>query len=124
MQVKGQSQRGSIYVEALVAVAILALALIPLLGAFAISPAAQKQAGQHGIALNIARERLESLHTPHPTWPAPTEVVNQGGAEYQVVTSSAERTAGLQDVTITVSWTDGKGNRQHVTLATSVARRS
>lgn len=124
-----QSARGSLLVEALVGMAILSVALLPIFAGFMTGPAAQRQAGQHLAALNIARARLESLHTltPRewdgltPTGPTP----DPAQPEYDVALAVAPRPdlSGLKDVTVTVAWVDGRGNRSAVSLATAVARR-
>lgn len=124
-----RAEGGSIYVQTLVAVAILSLALIPLFGAFIISPAAHRQAGQQTAALNLVRGRLESIHAlTGDAWDdltdeTTTEVVD--GLEYQIrlaVGPESPDQEGLRHVRVIVTWTD-RGQEHRVSLATAVARR-
>lgn len=119
---------GGIYIEALVAMAVLTIALVPIMGAFAITPAAQRQAGRYVVAVNLARGRLEALHAlPGAEWESlsdRTETVIQEGQAYRVETDvDAPRQEGLRDVRVTIRWTDGKGADARLTLGTSLARR-
>lgn len=119
---------GGIYIEALVAIAVLSIALVPIIGAFAITPAAQRQAGRYVVAVNIARGRMEALHAlPGTQWESlsdMTETVTQEGQAYTVETDvDAPRADGLRDVRVTIRWTDGKGADARLTLGTSVTRR-
>lgn len=124
-----QEQRGNIYIEALVAVAILVVALAPILGGFAMTPAVQEQSGRRLAALNIARGRLESLHAlSGPAWdgldttaPAP----DPRSPDYAVRLTVTPRPGltDLKDVTVTVGWADNRGRSHTLDLTTSVARR-
>ncbi|MFZ5817985.1 MAG: type IV pilus modification PilV family protein [Bacillota bacterium] len=121
-------EAGGIYVEALVAVAVLAIALVPIIGGFAVTPAAQRQASQHAVALNLARGRLEALHgLSGAAWDGladQTELVTLEGQAYSVETDVEDpRAEGLRDVRVTVRWTDARGLTDQVSLVTSVARR-
>ncbi len=108
-------------------VAILVIALGPIIAGFALTSFAQDQAGRQMAALGIARGRLESYHaytglqwdglqsapeTPDPIQP-----------EYRVTLTVTTRSAGLKDLQVAVSWTDAKGLSHTVHLTTSVARR-
>ena len=120
--------RGGIYIEALVAIAVLTIALVPIIGAFAITPAAQRQAGKHIAAVNLARGRLEALHAisgeEFDALIDLSEAVTLDGQPYQILTDVDEpREAGLRDVRVTVFWTDSKGAEARLMLGTSVARR-
>lgn len=121
-------QTGGIYIEALVAIAVLSLALVPIIGAFAITPAAQRQAGRYVVAANLARGRLEALHgLSGALWESlsdTAETVTQEGQAYTVETDvEPPRAEGLRDVRVIIRWTDGKGASARLTLGTSVARR-
>lgn len=98
---------GGIYVEALVAIAILAIALVPIIGSYGVTPAAQRQAGAYVAATNIARGRLETLHglsgSDWDNLASLTEEVSVDGQRYTVVrTVKPARADGLRDVLITV----------------------
>lgn len=122
---------GGVYVEALVAVAILAIALVPIIGSYAVTPAAQRQAAGYVAAMNIARGRLEELHSLPPTGPdsweslvSGTTTVQRDQQTYTVITTvDPPRTPNLKDVRVTVRWTDPRGITAEITLGTSVARR-
>lgn len=119
---------GGIYIEALVAIAVLAIALVPILGTFAITPAAQRQAGKYTVAVNIARGRLEALHgLTGAEWESLSDIIQAVEVEGQVYTIDTDvdspREEGLRDVRVTVRWVDAKGAPARLTLATSVARR-
>ncbi len=122
-----RDQQGSLLVEALVGVAILAVALVPIFSSFWVAPAAQSQAGRQAVALAIARSRLETLHALAPsawdalasTGPTPDPVQ----PDYRVAVTVAPSTPGLKDVTVTVTWQPAGGAPGSVTLTTSVARR-
>lgn len=121
-------QQGGIYVEALVAIAILAVALVPILGTYALTPAAQRQASGYSGAVNIARGRLEALHALTPAeWDSLSNQTNQvtlDGQAYTVIRAVDQpRQEGLRDVRVTVRWTDPKGVTAEITLATSIVRR-
>ncbi len=120
-------QSGSVYVEALVGVAILAVALIPILGSFAVTPAALDQAAGYAGALNLARGELEALHAlSGPEWDALTdEGPHPAGAGYtlQREVSLSPEAPDLKEVRVTVTWTDSRGHPGSVTLTTLVARR-
>lgn len=128
-----RDQRGSIYVEALVAIAILAIALIPLIGTWFVTPGAQAQAGQQMVAMNLARAKLEAAHALTPTeWDSlasSSEVVERSGLPYTIVSEVTSPTdaglnAHLKHLRVVVSWTNARGTVQQVVLTTSVARRS
>lgn len=121
-------QAGGVYVEAVVAIAILAIALVPIIGSYAITPAAQRQAAGYSAAMNIARGRLEELHgLPPASWDSlttSTVTVTRDQQSYTVTTAvDPPRTSNLRDVRVTVRWTDPKGIAGEITLGTSVARR-
>lgn len=123
-----RQQQGGIYVEALVAIAILAVALVPILGTYAITPAAQRQASGYSAAINIARGRLEALHALTPAeWNSlsnQTDQVTLEGEAFTVIRAvDPPRSPGLRDVRVTVRWTDPKGVTAEITLGTSVVRR-
>lgn len=137
--------QGGIYLEALVALAILAIALVPMIGAFAATPTAQQESGEYLTAMNVARERLEELHDlSGAQWDALQD--RSSSTEINGVRYSWDRTVTrrpqpppqvegeepeegdpladlLLDVSVTVTWTDRTGDERQVTLATSVARR-
>lgn len=119
-----RSEAGSIYVEALVAMAILSIALIPIFGAFVITPAAQQQAGRRMEALNVARGELERLHSlPGDEWEQLTTatLATPGGFTLYREVSPPEQ--GLRQIQVRVTWQSPKGGEQQVTLATAIARR-
>jgi Tfp pilus assembly protein PilV len=120
-----RDERGSIYVEAVIAAAVLAVGLLPVFGGWTMVSRAQDQTGRTNQALAIARGYTEKLHAlSGAAWDAlpPAPFPDSG---YTVTETAVPRTGatGLKDVTVTVSWTDGKGQSHAVTLATSVARR-
>jgi Tfp pilus assembly protein PilV len=124
-----RAESGSIYLEALIAIAVLSLALLPLIGAFIITPAAHRQAGQQMAALNLARGRLESLHAlSGDSWDdldEETTIEAVDGQEYTVhlvVEPERPDQEGLRHVRVVVTWT-GRGQERRVSLATAVARR-
>lgn len=122
-------ERGSIYLEALVATALLALALLPVYGIFGVVPAADRHASRHLTALNLARSELEWANgldaagwTALAGDPAPRPASQPG---YEISRSVQARPAplALKDVTVTVTWADHRGRRQSLSLSTAVARR-
>lgn len=122
-----RQDQGSIYVEALVALAILSLALIPLVGTFLITPAAHRQAEYQTAALNLARAHLEALHALTPrAWDdlvSDTDYDEVNGQDYAIAMVVTQPEEALKQVLVTVSWLDPKGRSGEVSLATAVARR-
>ena len=124
-----RDERGNIYVEALIAVAVLALGLIPIFGGWSVTAGAQHQTGRKNEALSIARANIEPLHmlggTAWDSLPASQSIPNPADPGYTIVRSVAPRAdqTGLKDVTVTVTWVDQKGSTQSVALTTAVARR-
>lgn len=121
-------ERGSIYIEALLAVAIMAVALIPIFSSFGLGPASEEQAARQIAALNIARAKLESLHTLSQeewTYLADTSAPDTADPAYTVSLKVTEPDPKLElkDVIVTVSWSDHRGRPESVQLTTSVARR-
>lgn len=125
--------RGALYVEALIAAAILAIALIPLIGVFSLTPKAQQDSARQITALNLARQELEALHARGPAAAGGgyQETVELNGVTYTVDVKVApweepegeEEEPLLYDITATVTWTDASGGIHQVTLASAVARR-
>jgi type II secretory pathway pseudopilin PulG len=111
--------------EVVVAVAILSIAVLPILWSFAMAPSARQQAGRTEGALAIARGCLERLHALKGSeWDAiPPCTTDQPEYTVQQTVTDRPGVAGLKDVTVTVSWTDLRGEIHSVTLSTSVARR-
>lgn len=128
---KGRAgERGSIYAEALVSVAILAVALLPVFGGFLLGPRVQDETGRRNVALAIARGRLERLHAlSGDAWdalPGETSGPDPDNPAYTVTLRTEPRDGvdGLKDVTVAVQWVDGRQRPQSVSLATAVSRRS
>lgn len=131
-----EEQQGSVYIEALVAVAILVVAILPAYSSFVLAPKVQSQASQNLTAMNIARSTLEyyqsisgsqwdctppsppALCTP-PSPPAP----DQTGYTVSVTAAQPDMSLPLKTFTVTVNWTDSHGQPNNLVLATSIARR-
>ncbi|HWI65520.1 MAG TPA: hypothetical protein VNT75_27125 [Symbiobacteriaceae bacterium] len=124
-----REERGNIYVEALIAVAILGLGLLPVFGGWSLTARARDQVGSRTAALALARSYLEPLHAvTAETWnslPASQSMTDAANPGYTIVRTVQSRPdlAGAKDVTVTVTWKDRAGKDQSVVLATSVARR-
>lgn len=126
-----RDERGSLYVEAIVAIAIIAVAIMPILAGYVATGRSQEAAGERQVALNLARARLEQLQaSARGAWA--TEVVSRPAqpepAPYNryTISQTVALRAGLpdlKDVTVTVTWTDRFGSATSVTLSTSLARR-
>lgn len=122
-------ERGNIYVEALIAAAVLALGLLPIFGGWSLSANAQVQTARQNTALAVARSYLEPLHGySAAAWDAiPATVTMQDPANpgFTITRTAAVRPeqGTLKDVTVTVAWVDARGRAQSVALATAVARR-
>lgn len=127
MAARFRQEEGNLYVEALVALAILSLALIPLLGSFLVTPGAHRQAELQTAALNLARARLESLHALTPRgWDdlaSDHDYDEVGGQAFEIALEVTQPEEALKQVLVTVSWLDPKGRPGEVSLATAVARR-
>ena len=105
-----RSARGGIYLEALIALAILALALIPILTTFIITPASQRNAGDRLAALNLARAQLELLREyPPEEWDGMDHVEVVSGVEYTIAVDPPGETdvEGLYTARVVVSWPSG-----------------
>jgi len=114
-----RSERGSVYLEALIALAILALALIPIFTTFIVTPVSQRDAGDRMAALNLARAQLETLKLYSPEdWEWMDGVETVGGVEYAIAVDPPEETGveGLYAARVTVSWSGGS-----VRLTTQIA---
>ncbi|MDF2629359.1 MAG: hypothetical protein K0R39_3190 [Symbiobacteriaceae bacterium] len=122
-------ERGNIYVEALIAVAVLAVGLMPIFGGWSLSAGARAQTARQNAALAVARAHMEPLHRYSAlAWDEmPPQVTLQDPANpgFTITRTAAPRSgqAGLKDVTVTVAWVDARGKAQSVALATAVARR-
>lgn len=119
-----RDERGNIYIEAVIAVAVLAIGLLPVFGGWSLTAGAQEQTGRRNKAVAIARSYIEPLHALNSTaWESiDLNAQNEG---FTIARTAALRpdNAGLKDVWVTVSWTDRKGLTQTVNLVTAVARR-
>lgn len=114
-----RSERGGLYLEGLIALAILALALLPVLTTFLVTPGAQRAAGDRMAALNLARARLELLELRPPAeWDGLDGVETVGGVEYTIDVDPPGETGveGLHTARVTVSWSGGS-----VSLTTQIA---
>ncbi|WP_374712745.1 hypothetical protein [Symbiobacterium terraclitae] len=114
-----RSERGGVYLEALIALAILALALIPILTTLIVTPASQRDAGERMAALNLARAQLETLKLyPPDDWDGLDTTETVGGVEYSIDVGPKEETGveGLYTARVTVSWSGGS-----VSLTTQIA---
>jgi len=121
-----RDERGNIYVEALIAVAVLAIGLLPIFGGWSLTAGAQAQTGRKNAALAVARGYIEPLHAlSHDTWSQPLNLGPLTDSGFTVTRTASVRPdlEGLKDVTVTVAWVDQKGTAQSVTLATAIARR-
>jgi prepilin-type N-terminal cleavage/methylation domain-containing protein len=107
-------QRGFTLLEVLVALAIMALAMAALADGAATGLGGSHGAGKTLEALSHARSHLAALEAGGLV-PGTTEAGDGGGfhTSVQVVPVMP----GLDDVLVTVSWSDG-GVRRSVTLAT------
>lgn len=129
MRLRLREERGNIYVEAIIAVAVLAVGLLPVLGGWSVSAGARVQTARQNTALALARAYLEPVHGyGADTWermPASVTLQDPANTGFTITRTAAVRPdqAGLKDVTVTVAWADAKGKVQSVALATSVARR-
>lgn len=125
-----RDERGNIYVEVLIAVAVLTIGLIPIFGGWSLTAGAQGQTGQKNTALALARANIEPLHALSGTaWdalPASQPIAPPAASPgYSITRTVAPRAGqtGLKDVTVTVTWVDQKGKSQSIALTTAVARR-
>jgi hypothetical protein len=129
MRSRFADERGNIYVEALIAVAVLAVGLLPIFGGWSLSAGARVQTSRQNAALAVARAYIEPLHGySAAAWeaiPASTTLQDPANPGFTITRTAAVRPdqAGLKDVTVTVAWVDARGRVQSVALATAVARR-
>lgn len=130
-----RSSDGFTLVEAIVAVAILAICLIPMIGSYITAAATQNEAVHRLQALNVARAEVEELEQagyagaasgshPFPT-PAGTTDWPLSGYTVDVTVDPHAGRSNLKDVTVQVSWSDALDNSliRSVTLHTSLAAR-
>lgn len=108
--------------EVVIAVALLALALTPLLGLFVSSRESAEEATRRGRASLLARSTMDQIIAQAPwssiltTAPAPHPL----DSDFTVaVTVTADRSDWLKDVTVRISWTDG-GEGRYLDLYSAV----
>jgi len=119
---KKLSKKGFSLVELMVAVAILAIAAIGIFQAFTTGFQAMADAKDRTIATNIAQKKLEeaknSVKVAYPYYSIETQEINDKTFTVIVVTNSIED--NLEQVYVTVSWTNRQGNEKNVQLETLV----
>ncbi|WP_258359256.1 type IV pilus modification PilV family protein [Moorella sulfitireducens] len=122
------NNRGLTLVEVLVATAILAAVLVPMLGMFTTAARGYTRGGQETVVLNLARERMETclaagynglagLPGAGETWQA---YPGRPGYEYQIITTDYEPFLQVKEVVVRVR--PAHGTAGEVELATLVAR--
>jgi len=116
------SQKGFTLIEIMVALAILAIAAIGIFQAFTTGFQGMADAKDRTIATNIAQKKLEgvknSVKVAYPYYSIETQEINDKTFTIIVVTNSIED--NLEQVYVTVSWTNRKGNEKNVQLETLV----
>ena len=104
-------ERGASLVEALIAVAIVAIAVIPFLAAFSTGSLAVGKADRQVTAENLARSQLEYTKSQlYAVAPASYDIITPLPASYSVssdATAISGRDANIQKITVTVQH-DGK----------------
>jgi len=119
---KKLSKKGFTLIELMVAIAILGIAAIGIFQAFTTSFQAMADAKDRTIATNIAQKKLEevknSVKVAYPYYSIETQEVNDKTFTVIVVTNSQED--NLEQVYVTVSWTNRQGNEKNVQLETLV----
>ena len=129
-------QEGLSMVEALVALAILAIVSAPILGAFMVARAAQAESTNRAIAQGLARDALEQVQqtaftsfdtltvgstadtTTRPGYTITTVITND-----MVQSVSGTPTVVLKQVTVTVTWIGTKQRQLAHRIATKLERR-
>jgi len=116
------SQKGFSLIELMVAVAILAIAAIGIFQAFTTGFQAMADAKDRTVATNIAQKKLEevknSVKVTYPYYSIETQEINDKIFTVIVATNSIED--NLEQVYVTVSWTNRKGIEKNVQLETLV----
>lgn len=117
-------ESGLTLVEVVVAVALLAVVLTPMLRGFVVAGQSVPESARRARALALARSTLDEV-TARPLWtdiagsaPAPHPL----DAAFSVSTTVTERLPYLKDVVVTVKWQEAGGVRK-VDLFTAVSRR-
>lgn len=134
---RAEGQRGAAFVEAVIAMAIIAITITPLITLFMTSGGAMGDSEEYLGGLNVARsylERWQGLDFDTLAAGRPTEEVDVQGTVYTVTTVVAPRPnengpnpptrVQLLDVKVTVTW-EARGNigQRTIALSTSVAKR-
>lgn len=116
------SQKGFTLIEIMVALAILAIAALGIFQAYTTGFQAMADSKYRTVATNIAQKKLEevknSVKVLYPYYELETQEVNDKTFTVIVVTNSIED--NLEQVYVTVSWTNRKGNEKNVQLETLV----
>jgi prepilin-type N-terminal cleavage/methylation domain-containing protein len=116
------SKKGFSLIELMVAVTILAIAAIGIFQAFTTGFQAMADAKDRTIATNIAQKKLEevknSVKVAYPYYSIETQEINDKTFTVIVVTNSIED--NLEQVYVTVSWNNRKGEEKNVQLETLV----
>lgn len=122
------NNRGLTLIEVLVAAFLLAAVLAPMLGMFTTAYRGYASGGQETVALNLARERMETclvagynsldrLPGANGTWQA---CPDQPGYEYQVTITDYDILLQVKEVMVRVRSVNNSAGQ--VELATLVAR--
>ena len=105
------SEKGASLVEALIAVAIVAIAVIPFLAAFSTGSLAVGKADRQVTAENLGRSQMEYTKSQsYAVAPASYDIITPLPASYSVssdATAVSGRDANIQKITVTVQH-DGK----------------
>lgn len=122
------NNRGLTLIEVLVAAALLAAVLVPMLSMFTTAARSYTRGGQETIVLNLARERMEtslaggynglaSLPAAGGTWQA---YPGRPGYEYQITITDYDLVLQVKEVMVRVRPVNDPAGQ--VELATLVAR--
>lgn len=124
--------RGITLVEALVAFAVMAVGMLALIRAQASLRLEADVTRQRAEAVRIAQEDLERLRGYATPSEFDASVVAAGPAEVQALdantsytltrSADADAASGARLVSVTVAWTDRRGQAQSLTLRTLIAR--
>ena len=120
---KYSRHRGFTLIEALAAIAIMAIIIPVLLQGFTIAGGIAESARQYAEATNLAQSTLDELVATQD-WQLGT---NSGQADigpthylWEAMVDNYEAEANVQTLTVTVTWQPGRGGQNQIQLVTIV----
>lgn len=108
----GKKQKGVTFIEAVISILFLSIAIGAIIGAFVICRASAATVRHRALAVNLARARIENIKSlAYPQIPAQTGVesiaIDQGlSGDRTTTVSDVYSNAKMYKITVTVSWTE------------------